>query len=786
MSWSRSVGRASAFGLGAIVLLATVAIAQAPQAGSAEIDGRVIDVRGAPLSGVPVTLRGESMSSPIRSKSGSDGRFRFPAVPAPGRYALTLASATRESAEVVVSSGEKKSVSLVFEPSFFEQLTVTGSREAEPISRTPASVGVIDRAAIQAVRPTHPGQLLGQIAGVWVNTTGGEGHQTAIRQPLTTNPVYLYLEDGVPTRSTGFFNHNALYEINVPMADSVEVTKGPGSALYGSDAIGGIVNVVTRSPFAGPTLDAALDAGSFGWKRALVSGSLSGREQAARLDVNVTQSDGWRDSTGYERESVGLRWDRTFESGSYVKTVVAYSHVDQETAGSSAIPRALYDSDPRLNLTPISFRKVDAFRASTDWELQSENTFVSVTPYFRRDSMGLLPNWTLTFEPTVYTDRNDSYGVLARVRRSVPSLHAEVTAGVDGDWSPGSRVEDTIVPRAEPGPQGTRIFTSYAQGVRIYDYDVTFRNAAPYVQAEVRPAPNVTATLGLRYDWARYDYDDHLDGPAPSRFRRPPDGSVEYDSVSPKVGVVWQALPNLGVFASWRSGFRVPSQSQVFRQGSALETLSLEPVKAGNADIGVRAALSDSISLEVVGYRLEKRDDILTYRNPLDGATEAVNNGRTLHTGVEVQLAARPLSWLNLAAAYSHAKHTYEEWVVDPAGGVDFSGKEIESAPRDMANVIATYEPAFLGGARASVEWVLLGSYWMDPANTHRYEGHHLWNVRLSAPVTPALEAYASVRNLTDRRWAENASFTIQRGEELAPGAPRSFGAGVRFTWGGR
>ena len=77
---------------------------------------------------------------------------------------------------------------------------------------------------------------------------------TAIRQPITTNPVYLYLEDGIPTRSTGFFNHNALYEINVPQAGRIEVFKGPGTALYGSDAIGGIINVSTRAPSYDPSV----------------------------------------------------------------------------------------------------------------------------------------------------------------------------------------------------------------------------------------------------------------------------------------------------------------------------------------------------------------------------------------------------------------------------------------------------------------------------------------------------------------------------------------------------
>ena len=83
-------------------------------------------------------------------------------------------------------------------------VTVTGTREGRTIAETPATVNVIKADSIAAQKPQHAAQIMNQAAGVWVNVTGGEGHITAIRQPLTTNPVYLYLEDGVPTRSTGF------------------------------------------------------------------------------------------------------------------------------------------------------------------------------------------------------------------------------------------------------------------------------------------------------------------------------------------------------------------------------------------------------------------------------------------------------------------------------------------------------------------------------------------------------------------------------------------------------
>src|SRR5215213_5757159 len=111
-----------------------------------------------------------------------------------------------------------------------------------------------------------------RIPGVYVSQLSGEGHSMAIRQPITTKPMYLYLEDGVPTRATGFFNHNALYEVNVPQSGGVEVLKGPGPALYGSDAIGGIVNVLSRPAPPTPSAEASLEGGAYGYGRLLATG----------------------------------------------------------------------------------------------------------------------------------------------------------------------------------------------------------------------------------------------------------------------------------------------------------------------------------------------------------------------------------------------------------------------------------------------------------------------------------------------------------------------------------
>jgi outer membrane receptor protein involved in Fe transport len=661
-------------------------------------------------------------------------------------------------------------------PTLLKEVTVTGAREAQPVAETPATVNSVSGDTLRDARPAHPSQIMNQMPGVWVNITGGEGHQTAIRHPLTTNPVYLYLEDGIPTRSTGFFNHNALYEINVPQADAIEVTKGPGSALQGSDAIGGVINVLTRSAPLTPEFSASLEAGGHGWWRTLLTGGDTAGSDGARADLNLTHTDGWRDATAYDRQSAGLRWDRVSGSGALVRTVINYSNIEQETAGSSAISYQDYQTNPSINYTPISFREVQAVRVSTAYEKEDGASLVSLTPYARYDNMDLLPNWSLSYDPTVYNTRNSSLGLLAKYRRDFSPLRMRVIAGVDLERSPGSRYEQRI-----DALKTGAIYTSYTLGQTLYDYAVTYQGIAPYLQGEISPVEALRITAGVRYDTIRYDYTTRLAALDTGNWKRPADARIDYRHTSPKLGATYAINPRHNVFVSVSHGFRAPSESQLFRQGSALNTMGLQPVRANNYEIGLRAQPTQRIDYQLSLYYLSKKDDILSYRDPGTGLTQAVNAGETLHRGVEAGVGARLGSRWRLDTSLSYAKHTYQEWIV--SGSADYSGNEMETAPRTLANTRLGYTPALLKGGTLALEWIVLGPYWMDAANTHEYDGHRLLNLRANLPLNAAWEVFGRITNVADRRYAESSSYTTSRGEEFAPGMPRTLTLGVQYHW---
>ena len=208
-----------------------------------------------------------------------------------------------------------------------------------------------------------------------------------------------------------------MYEVNIPQAGGIEVIRGPGTALQGSDAIGGVVNILTRAPSAEPELQTMVEAGDYTWLRGLVSASDTWGDFGGRADLNVTHSDGWRDQSGYDRQTVTLRGDRALAADGQLKAIVSATNIDQDTGALSYLSEDDYKNDPTRNYTPFAYRKVKSARASMDWEQAAGDGMMTVTPYLRWSEMDLLPTFTLAFDPVVYTTSYYSVGTLVKYRQ---------------------------------------------------------------------------------------------------------------------------------------------------------------------------------------------------------------------------------------------------------------------------------------------------------------------------------------------------------------------------------
>ncbi|MDP5138082.1 TonB-dependent receptor [Rheinheimera baltica] len=671
-----------------------------------------------------------------------------------------------------------------------EVMVVTSSRQAQARVNLAESVAVLDEDTIKNVSPGHPAELLNRVSGVHVNDLGGEGHMTAIRQPITTGGVYLFLEDGLPTRPTGFFNHNGLYEIDIPNAGRVEVTKGPGSTLYGSDAIGGIFNILTPEP--APQFGGRLQAelGSDGWQRGLlsVSGPVADKHSAF-WQLNSTKSDGAREQADYQRFSTNLRLDSELGEHTRLKTLLSFGKVDQ--SGTSGLSFADYTLNPERNYYhgDMGERDVQALRLSAELRHQlSDNSELMLMPFFRDNRSDLMPSWMLSYDPVLQQTRFKSYGLLAQYSQQL-SDRFNWTTGLDIDYTPANFTEQQITVNRDGD-----IYTDYAlTGRTNYNYDAEQTVLSPYAQLQWFATEQLIISLGARYDYFSVDYTDLLPQDVPeqigrSSWFRPDSQKISYRQLSPKAGIVWKFADNQQLYANRRHAFRVPSVGQVFRPGSSSDTTELEPVTAVNHELGWRGQFANPLfkrlQLDASIYDLAIKDDVVTY---IDGNTRKVTNaGETNHRGIELMLQLVLNEQWQWQASGSYSRQKYEDFqylyscfppaCVPPVSETrNFAGFDVGKAPKQLWQSSLSYQPAQLAGLWLELEWQKVGRYFTDETNTNTYPGHDLWHLRARYQLTDNISLAARLMNISDKTYSTYTSNQVGSSAiDYRPGMPRS------------
>jgi len=256
--------------------------------------------------------------------------------------------------------------------------------------------------------------------------------------------------------------------------------------------------------------------------------------------------------------------------------------------------------------------------------------------------------------------------------------------------------------------------------------------------------------------------------------------------LSPKIGATWALSPQASVYGNISEGFTPPEISQLYGK-TGIPNLS--PASYRNYELGWRMAFLDgALRLDSAIYRLDGRDTIVSY-TITQGNSENRNAGKTRSEGVELALNFAKGDW-DARLATSFARHTYQQYQV--SSSLDYSGKDMPQAPADITSAELGYKP--VAGARVALEWVHQGRYWLNNANTVRYDGHHLFNLRAHYEVSKQFEIWLQGRNLTNRLYADSASssysgvgaYTPDQQNAYTQGAPRSWMLGLNYRFGAK
>ena len=635
------------------------------------------------------------------------------------------------------------------------EIVVTSQRRPQNRLLHPGNITVLDQAAIENTKHQHISQLLHRVPGAWIVRGSGQEHQTAIRSPVLGGGGscggFLILEDGIPIRPASFCNINQLFEVNTEQARSIEVIRGPTNALHGSNALHGVVNVLMPVPGEVGTGQLGLELGSNDFVRASASVPFVA-DSNWLASLIYARDGGFRDDSGYRQGKLHVKRSWSSNEQHFLIALTA-TDLRQDSAGFIVGEDAYKDSElSRTNPNPEAFRDATSMRLYGGWKRAVGRAILDVRPYLRRSRMEFMHH-ALPGQP-IEDNGQTSAGVISAL--TFTKEKSQIIVGLDMEWSDVFLKQHQA--QAATGPP--RQVATRPTG-QHYDYTVESVGAALFLQANLQVTDRITLGGGLRTEYLHNDYRNHMlagntrdDGTACGfggcLYSRPESRSDEFDELAPNLSAVFQLSSNSSLYASIARGFRMPQSLELYRLQNGQQIADLNSERTDSVELGARSNHAN-VYVDVAAYLMKKRDSVFR-----DSGGFNVTGARSRHRGIEASIQWQVASAWHLNANASYARHTYDFDVSGP--GQNFvSGNEIDTAPKLLGSLGLSFDVS--ESLDVALQSQIVGSYFLEPANSFRYDGHEIANFRASYRRGRTFAIVIRVNNLFDQRFADRADF---------------------------
>jgi vitamin B12 transporter len=606
-----------------------------------------------------------------------------------------------------------------------DTIVVTANRAAQPLSRVGQTISILDSAEINRRQTGNVVDLLRSVPGVTITRNGGVGGTTGvfIRGAETDQTVALI--DGVkindPAAPGGGFNFGNLLTGNI---DRIEVLRGAQSVLWGSQAIGGVVNMITRAPTEALSANVR---GEYGFRNtAQIVGNVAGKAGP----LSASAGAGWFRTDGisaFSEARGGTERDGFDQFGANAKLNLALTDaISIDARGWYADSKADIDG-----FAPPSFAFGDTLETSKTREL------IGYTGLNAAFLDGRFRN-RLGFAITDIRRRNNdgSFQTFAGDGRNERLEYQGIFDIADG-WQATAGIE------RETSRYTTSSFGGAKQRARA-------RIDSVYGQIVATPVSGFTLTGGVRHD-------DH------NRFG----GATTFGGSG-----VW--TPGNGgttLRASYAEGFKAPSLYQL--QGD-FGNQSLRPEQSKGWDAGVTQRLLDGAFVASATWFQRNSVDLIDFIScprPLTGICINRPFGtydnilKARAKGVELTAMLKPVEALQVQTSYTWTDSR------NRTPGANFN-KWLARRPQDSLSTLIDYRWDF--GLQTGATVTLVGASFDNASNARRLPGYTLVDLRASYPVTANIEVYGRIENLFDEQYET----TFRYGQ---PG--RAGYAGVRLRY---
>lgn len=679
----------------------------------------------------------------------------------PGKYTLSASFIGYLSDSVLINVVSDKNMVMNFQ---LQQLKVeispvviTATRTERKIEDIPARMAKIGKAEVKEYPATNIDDALQSISNVYVNRSWGifSKNTSVTMRGLDGTSRTLILLNGVPLNkvSGGQIQWSIIRPEDV---DRIEVMKGPGSALYGMNAMGGVINVITKKPEKDLQLNAELQVGSMN--------TLGGHFSASKDETQNGKGFYWglngfyRQGNGYIIEPVETR--DSIHSKSYLregdanglfgyhfnknhKLEISYQYHDEKKGNGKKV----FEDDGGYDRYQVQFARAQYEGTAGSIKI-SANAFSQIEQYDRQSET---VNSTGVYR-LYYTDsRKADKGIWMTTSRNF-SQNQLITFGID--------LRDGLVDSKD-------IYLTFTDKIR-YKGKLSF--AGIFAQNELDLTNSKLKFIaGVRLDLANYR-DGNLEVTDPTSTTGFPQQSSEvfedntWTSFSPKLSGMYVFNKSLSSYLSFSTGFNPPklddlSKSGKISKGFKLANPKLAPETITTYEWGLNWKLLPNLSSEPsvyysqgnnFQYFVPNGDSIDTGGNDIKPVLQRQNISKVEIYGFEVNAKWKVFENVSINAWYAYNHSKIMEFDVDednPAKTLE--GKFLAEVPMHTAFISLGWQNKIVNTTLTSN---FVGEIWGDEYNTEKIEAYQIFDINLWKQITPHWRASIIVQDIFDRQ----------------------------------
>jgi iron complex outermembrane receptor protein len=669
-----------------------------------------------------------------------------------------------------------------------DEIIVTVTRTAEPLSRVPQAIGVVGPRDITLAQPTlGADEALNNIPGVYIQNryNFSQGQRIVIRgagarAPFGARGVKVLL-DGVPqTLPDG---QSQLTNVDYGLLDKVEVLRGPASSLYGN-ASGGVISLHSRA--AGSELFAQsvrFQAGSYGMDKWQAISTARKGNFSGVLSLSRFTWDGFRQNSAADIGiyNIGLTWTPTQRSSLDLWVLLANSPTLQNPG---ALTYAEYNVNPdsaaAANIRRGAANDINQQQVS----LTYQQHFVSHSGAINVSAFGLkraVQSPLGTAPPGDQGADAPIAGVYVQIARQVGGARATGAYRPGTSWRSPLLTAGLDFQRMRDDRQNFRALRGVPTDSVLLDQVETVTEVGPFIQAHWTPTERVTVGAGARYDWVTFDVADNnlADGTDDT-------GSLPLSSPSGTAGVSYYITEAVTPYLNLASAFETPTTTELANRpsGGGGFNDAILPQKTLSAELGARGRLATWLDYSVAGFISRVRDAIVPFRD-LNGRTYYTNAGKLSNNGLELGVTAAPVKQFSASLSFTYANYRFSDYVVVNGTTADtLDGNMVPGVPRFFTRIGLRSQPGL--GFVVDLDQTLSSSLTADDRNSIWVEnwGAGVTNLRVSWSKQwrdVSFLPYVGLANLFDRKYIGAVTVNGFGGRVLEPSPRQNFYIGAEI-----